>query len=617
MIADADWETSGTPLRPLLAAATALTTGGSMPAVLHTMLTAAVDLLDGLGGAVLRLDRSGLVPACTVGADLHLDDKVSLVGSPAFAAAQSREPVVTVGADGTATVAVPLVSEGELRGVLVVRTPRGRMLSQHDMYAVSVIAQCVAAAFHHALMVEEAKQSSEQLEHAIFHDTLTALPNRMLLANWTDESIARTRRGDGLTGILVLDIDGLRRVNEEYGHAVGDELLVAFVNRLRGCVRPGDEVARLHGDSFAVLLSGLDAGAVSTVVAERIVNTVNCAYSLSCGSVSRTATIGIALAGAQDAVTWESLIGRASLALETAKAEATGGYRVYDPSLTSHPGSTADVIDAQIADALTRGELVLRYQPVVSLEDGRVSGAEALVRWAHPDEGLLGPDMFIPAAVASGAIVEIGRTVLMEACAQLAMWQHRYGDHAPPWVSVNVSARQLDDAGFVDSVFAALAAAGLPGSALVLELTEDAVVSTDATVLGALAELRESGVRVAIDDFGSRYSSLGYLVRLPIDVIKVDKSFVDELDSSEESRVVVGAVVELAHRLGLATIAEGVEDDAQAQVLLSLGCRDAQGYRFARPLSVNEVDAVLIRGATPMSALIPTPRTVTEQAQAS
>jgi len=588
----------------LLDAAAALTSGADTETVASRLLADAVAAVDGVGGALLRLGRHGLVPMTSTGVDLGISDPSVVAGGPVFGAAESKEPAYRVEGDGATTIAVPLLADETLHGVLVVRIPHGRLVTETHMDALSVIGHCAAAALRHGGMVDDATATTLQIAHAAQHDPLTGVATRSLFATWAEEALARTRAGIGLTGVLLIDLDELRTINESFGDSVGDEVVVAVANRLRGCLRPGDQIARVDGDAFAILLGDLPSGAVSTVIAERITTVVNCPYAVSCGSVVQTATLGIAIAGPQDAVTWESLLGRASLALGSAKSTARAGYRVYDPSLLS-PDSG---FDAQLAGALARDELVLRYQPVVSLRDGRVAGAEALLRWQHPERGLLGPDAFIPAAVASGAIVDIGRMVLFAATAQLAEWQLVYGDDAPPWVSVNVSARQLETGTIVDDVVAALHSAGLPGSALVLELTEDSVVSTDEVVVDSLAALRAAGVRVAIDDFGSAYSALGYLVRLPVDVLKVDKSFVAALATSDESRVVVGAVLDLAHRLGLETIAEGVEEEEQARTLLSLGCVEAQGFRFAKPLSVEEVSAVLASGSRPMHHLIPRPR---------
>jgi EAL domain-containing protein (putative c-di-GMP-specific phosphodiesterase class I) len=290
-----------------------------------------------------------------------------------------------------------------------------------------------------------------------------------------------------------------------------------------------------------------------------------------------------------------------------AKRRARGGFRVFDKSLQTDEELRRE-LETQLDDALTAQEMVLVYQPVIGLDDGRLAGAEALVRWAHPERGLLGPSTFVSLAVETGAIVAMGRMILREACRQLAEWQQLYGDAAPPWISVNVAARQLDTSTLVDDVYEALKAAGLPASALVLELTEDALVGEGDTVTRTLDELRRSGVRIAIDDFGSRYSALSYLMRLPVDVLKIDKSFIDGLGASPESAAIVRTIVDLARRLGLHTIAEGVETEQQAAALRELGCGLAQGFRFARPLSKDQAEALMLRGAHPMAGLIPGPR---------
>jgi diguanylate cyclase (GGDEF)-like protein len=505
-------------------------------------------------------------------------------------------------------MAVPMVDRNELLGVLLVHAPPGRDLSEYDMRAAKLFAASAASAITKAELLSAARAQASELEHAAYHDTLTGLANRAMFAHRVEESLARTRAGGQLTAVLYLDLDGFKSVNDRLGHTNGDLMLTSFAERLRRCLRTGAQAARLGGDEFAVLLADIEDIAVATVVARRILASVNRPYSLDGREAQITVSIGIAHAGPEDEdATWETLIGGADLAMYDAKRRMRGGFRVFDPSLSADAAIRRE-LQTQLDKALADDEFTLRYQPIVNLDDGRVAGAEALLRWEHPEHGLLTPDMFLPLAVETGAIVPIGRAVLRKACQQFAEWRQLHVDAAPTSIAVNVSARQLDSGSLIDDVNDALGAAGLPGSSLILELTEDALVGQQESVARMLAELRRIGVRIAIDDFGARYSALGYLLRLPVDLLKADKSFIDGLGTAPESAAVVRTVVELARRLRLETVAEGVETEEQAQALADLGCHLAQGFRFARPLSPEEFDALLSRGPTPLSSLIPRQR---------
>jgi diguanylate cyclase (GGDEF)-like protein len=602
-------------IETLLEAGAAVNSAHELDTVLDIILTSAIELLGGSGGAVLRREEDSLVTVTSLGDGQRVGTRVEIGEGPAGRAARMRDALLITGTRGRksaagsgSTMAVPMIESGEVVGVLLVHAPPQRCLSEYDMRAASLLAASAAAAMTKADLLSAARSQAAELEHAAYHDPLTSLANRALFSRRVDEALHRTRNGGALTAILFIDLDGFKNVNDRLGHTAGDTLLAAFAERLRRCLRHGAQAARLGGDEFAVLLSDVDDAAVATVVARRILASVNRPYSLDGREAQPTASIGISYASPDDSdATWETLIGQADLAMYDAKRRARGSYRVFDPSLHTDEQERSE-LEARLDVALNTNELVLRYQPIVSLEDGKIAGAEALVRWAHPERGLLSPDSFVPIAVESGAIVAMGRIVLREACRQLADWQGAHGAAAPPWVSVNVSARQIDAGTLIDDVHDALEAAGLPGEALVLELTEDALVSEDDNVTRTLAEIRRTGVRVAIDDFGSRYSALSYLLRLPVDVLKVDKSFIDGLGLSTESAAVVRTIVDLSHRLGLETIAEGVETEGQGLLLADLGCRLAQGYRFARPLTPNEIDALLSRGSRPLANLIPGPR---------
>ena len=415
-------------------------------------------------------------------------------------------------------------------------------------------------------------------EHQALHDPLTALPNRALLRDRVQQ--ACTRRDAGSPALLFIDLDNFKAVNDNGGHALGDQLLVAVAQRLVGIVREGDMAARLGGDEFAVVVNDLHDPAGALEVADRVIEAIAQPFQLGAQQVTVTASIGVAvLSGAPDGA--DDLLRNADMAMYLAKERGKARYEVFDPALRTEVLDRLE-LEAELHTALQRGELVLHYQPIVDMATGRTTGMEALVRWAHPRRGLLAPGQFVPLAERTGMIVPIGRWVLDRACRQLAVWNaDRPG--APIYMSVNLSARQLDDPDIVATVLAALDGAALAPSSLLLELTESTLVEDSGSQLERLRELRAAGVRVAIDDFGTGYSSLSYLRNLPIDVVKIDRSFVQRVTNGIEDEAVVDAIVQMCAALRLAVVAEGVETPAEMAVLQSLGVADAQGFAFARP----------------------------------
>ena len=441
--------------------------------------------------------------------------------------------------------------------------------------------------------VSERAHLQDELVHQAFHDPLTGLANRALFRDRVRHALAGAGRTGQVVEVLFLDLDDFKAVNDGLGHPVGDAVLVAVAERLAACVRAGDTVARLGGDEFAVLVA--DGGVAGPLLAERIVEALRPPILVGGQEVLARASIGLAAGPPGTAPT--DLHRDADLAMYVAKAQGKDRWVDFRPEMLD--GFLADLqLERDLRLALDRGEIEVRYQPIVDLASAGIIGAEALVRWAHPERGRVAPAAFIPVAERSGLILPIGRHVLRQACRDAARWLGDGGRSAFS-VSVNVSARQLREPGLVDEVRSALADGGLAADHLVVEVTESLLLeNVDATV-ERLGALRALGVRVSIDDFGTGYSSLSYLGHLPVDILKIDKSFVDGVAEGDD-RNLVPAILELSRTLGLRTVAEGVETAAQATRLAGLGCPLAQGFFYSRPVPAAEMEPLLAAGRLPL-----------------
>jgi diguanylate cyclase (GGDEF)-like protein/PAS domain S-box-containing protein len=437
--------------------------------------------------------------------------------------------------------------------------------------------------------VTEHTRLEAELAHQAFHDSLTGLANQALFRDRVDHALARLSRSRGHLAVLFLDLDNFKHVNDSLGHTSGDLLLGSVTARLLGSVRPADTAARMGGDEFAVLLEDLADPADAVEAAERIIAALQDPFLIEGNEVVATASIGVAHAGS--GITGEQLLANADLAMYTAKGRGKGRCEVFESEM--HTAAVERLqIEADLRRAQARGELVVHYQPIVELASGRTTGVEALVRWQHPTRGLLGPGAFIPLAEENGVIDEIGRWVLTEACRQVQQWRVEYEDTVLS-ASVNLSPRQLLDSGLDATVAAVLQETGLPASALTLEITETAMMRDTEAAIRNLAALKALGVKLAVDDFGTGYSSLAHLQRFPIDVLKIDRSFVSTIESGPEASSLARAIVRLAQTLHLIAIAEGVETAEQQETLRALGCHLAQGYYLARPLPADQLAALL------------------------
>ena len=434
------------------------------------------------------------------------------------------------------------------------------------------------------------RQLEDELKHRACHDALTGLPNRLLFAERAADGLARTQRDGTTVGVLFVDLDDFKVVNDTMGHSVGDELLVAAGTRLSAVVRDSDTVARLGGDEFALLIENVADSAAVDAFAERIVRAFGEPIALADGSVVSTATVGVATT--QDSADVDELLRHADLALYAAKAAGKRQWRRYLPVLSAGMVRRREV-QAALEEAVKNSAFTLAYQPIVALTDGEIAGFESLVRWRHPQWGMMQPGQFIELAEETGHIVPLGSWVLGQAAADIVRWVRRAPRQAPLYVSVNVSARQFRDPGFVDGVRRVLAESGLPPSALMLELTESVLLHRDERIHSDLMELKIIGVRLAIDDFGTGYSSLSYLRELPIDVLKIDKSFVDGIGTSEQRLALVEGIIRIARTLHLNIIAEGIETEVQRDLLVSMGCQFGQGYLLAMPVEADEAAALV------------------------
>jgi diguanylate cyclase (GGDEF)-like protein len=483
-----------------------------------------------------------------------------------------------------AAMAAPVREDGRVIGSLVVAARRpGRCYTSDEQEVLLAFAE------HASLALTDAKMVAKTL-HQAFHDRLTDLPNRALFADRLEQAMRRARRSRNQLAVLFLDIDRFKVVNDSLGHAAGDELLREVGVRLLTSIRAGDTAARFGGDEFAILLEGVENREEAERIAMRILLALRTPLTVAGRDVFVTASIGIAM----DADCADDAIRDADLAMYRAKAQGKGRYAIFEPYMHAVVVERAE-LEADLQRVIERGELVLYYQPIIGLETGDVVGVEALVRWNHPRRGLLGPDAFIPLAEETQLMPELGRWILDTACRRAVGWQLA----RPLKLSVNLSASQLQSAELAADVAAALDASGLAPSLLVLEITETVLMRDVEDTIACLNDLKTLGVLLAVDDFGTGYSSLDYLRRFPIDMLKIDKAFVDDLVTGDAT--LAQAIIDLGESFGLRVVAEGIEHELQRRRLIELGCRLGQGFCFGRPMLADDVTA-LLRGASVAAA---------------
>jgi diguanylate cyclase (GGDEF)-like protein len=481
----------------------------------------------------------------------------------------------------------PMFADGRAVGAIVVEH-RGRTVFGIERRIASVLGQFSAVAalnLRNAVLLRHVQNLAER-------DSLTGAANRRMFQLTLERTLderAADADGQRMTAVLFIDLDDFKVINDSLGHAAGDALLISVTDRIRGLVRDSDLVARLGGDEFAVLTEDDPSLHRSRAMAERLVRDLRVPYVVGEHTITVTASIGIASAvdAGGDAL---EIVRNADVAMYMAKANGKAGFAVFDPGMHAAIRARHEM-GAQLQEAVSRGQLHLVFQPIVSLDSGRIAGLEALVRWQHPDRGLVAPGEFIEIAEENGAILPIGRWVLREACERAVAWQK--AGVVPPGLSmsVNVSAREIQQPGFVGAVEEALAWAGMDPGRLILEITETALIKATSPTVATLAALRDLGVRVVIDDFGTGYFSLSHLRQFPVDALKIASEFVQVAEGDERSAALAGAIVALGESLDIATVAEGIETSEHAERMRSLGCTFGQGYFFAKPITADEIEA--------------------------
>jgi diguanylate cyclase (GGDEF)-like protein len=475
-------------------------------------------------------------------------------------------------------------------------------LNAEEMSAAQTLADVATAYLLNAQARVDLLDSNERSREISLHDALTGLPNRALLVQRLDHAIRRGRRSGKLVAILFADLDRFKAVNDSFGHHSGDELLIAVADRLLHLIRPGDTLARFAGDEFIILCEDIEDAAVVETLAARVDQALSEPFELSAATVKISASVGIAFAGRGDDVPAQ-ILQDADTAMYQAKRRGGDQHGVVDLREQRHAAHTAG-LTRELPDALATGALHVEYQPIVAVADGRITGVEALLRWTHSTRGAIAPDIIIPVAEQTGLITAVGLWVLSQACLDIHQLQHV--DHVEDLqMAVNVSARQLMAPDFTDLFDTVLTETHTDPAALTVEVTESIFIADSERALVVLNDLKSLGVRIALDDFGTGYSSLSYLKQFPVDIVKIDQSFIADLDHDQTSRHIVKAIIGLAHDLGMTVIAEGVETPSQYVEIVALNCDSYQGFYFARPGSPIDLEPLLARGYDDRHAVKP------------
>ena len=479
---------------------------------------------------------------------------------------------------------VPLVAAGRSVGLIEVTSARRNAFDGRAVELAMMLAGEAAMALENARLYDE-------IRHQALHDGLTGLANRVLFRDRVELAVARSRRSGGRIAVLFLDFDDFKALNDTHGHARGDEVLAIAAKRVREVLRPSDTAARHGGDEFAILIEDIVDEADALTVATRLADALRLPMPIGHAEVRIAASIGVAI-GIAGRESTDDLLRNADVAMYAAKASSRGGAEIFRPALREGAAERA-ARAARLRGIEARDELRLDYQPIVELESNRIEGLEALVRWQPPDGPVLMPGEWIEIAEESGDIVPIGRWVLREACRQARDWQIRLA-RPDLRMSVNLSARQFREHDIVATVSSIIEETGIPPETLILEITESGLMLRTQATIARLEALRALGVHLAIDDFGTGYSSLSYLERFPIDILKIDRSFVSSAGAAVSP--IARAIVELGRTLGLQVVAEGIEHVAQARWLTDIGCRFGQGYLYARPMGAAAIETLLAEG---------------------
>ena len=442
----------------------------------------------------------------------------------------------------------------------------------------------------------ELEESREHFRHAAFHDALTGLPNRSLFTDHLRVALRRAQQNEKyLFGVLFLDLDRFKNINDSLGHPCGDELLILVARRLETCIRQTDMVARFGGDEFAILVDAIQDASDVVRIAEKVQQVISAPFKLATHEAITTASIGVALSTSIYAEA-EDIIRDADTAMYRAKDHGKARYEIFDTAMHTR-AVTLLRLESDLRRALEKEELCVYYQPIVSLANRELYGFEALVRWRHPERGIISPDDFVPLAEETGLILPIGLQVLREACHQLRIWQQRSPANRDLIISVNLSGKQLTQPDLIERIEEVLHESQINPWHLKLEITETVVMENPELAAVTLAKLRGLGVRLSIDDFGTGYSSLSYLNRFPVDMLKIDRSFVTSMNEADENLQIVKTIVTLAGNLGMQVVAEGVETEDQLEQLRSLKCQYGQGFLFSKPLDIKDVDLFILNSA--------------------
>ena len=451
-----------------------------------------------------------------------------------------------------------------------------------------------------AIDVTDRNRAEELLRRHALYDALTGLPNRILLTDRIEQALKHLKRDKNyLFAVLFVDLDRFKLINDTLGHEIGDQVLIEISKKLNHCIRSGDTVARLGGDEFILLLQDINSKEEAIKIAERIINSFNLPILIEGKQCLSTASIGIAFSS-RKIVHSAEILSNADIAMYDAKHCGKACYRIFDPDL--HYPTTQKLelekleLEVALSEALKHQQFILYYQPIFSLITCNLVGFEALVRWQHPQNGLILPGKFIPIAEETGLIIPLSKWILGEACRQMKAWQEHFHDAASLRMSINVSGRQLWESNCVEIIDEVLSNTGLSGNNLKLEITESLLMENKDSFGYFLTQMKQRGIELSIDDFGTGYSSLSYLHKLPFDTVKIDRSFINNISAEKNSVNIVQAIITLAHQLNINVIAEGIETEQQCKILQELGCEFGQGYFFARPLDVEAAQGVLMEG---------------------